>query len=120
MNIRRVLLAFGCILAGGALENLIYRDAIVPRLASWHAMPAVWYPALAVPLIVGFLAAGTVLRSWSEALLTALPVALLALLPGGHDSDPALNVALSFVITAVVLTVIVTVGQWIRHRRAPV
>ena len=120
MNIRRVLLAFSCILAGGIVELLIYRGAIVPRLAGWQAIPAVWYPALAVPLIVGFLVAGLVLRSWSEAVLTAFPVALLALLPGGHDTDPGLNVGLSFVLTAGVLTLIVTIGQWIRHRRAPV
>ena len=120
MNIRRVLLAFGCILAGGIIENLIYREAIVPRLAGWHAIPAVWYPALVVPLIVGFLAAGLVLRSWLEAMLTALPVAFLSLLPGGHDADPGLNIVLSFVITAGVLTLIVVIGQWIRHRRAPV
>ena len=117
---RRILVAFGCIVLGGALSQVVYRFAIVPRLASWFAIPLRWYPAVIGPLIVGVVAAGLVVRSTRETAATACLVALLAFLPGGHDTDVGLNLVLGFVLTVFALSVISWLAKLIRHRDAPV
>ena len=120
MMLRRVLIAFGCIAAGGVVAQLVYRVAIIPRLAGWHEIPLAWYPPLVLPVALGFIAAGLVIRGIREVLITASVVALIALLPGGHDSAPALSVIGSFTITAVVLGAIAWLASRLRHQAAPV
>jgi len=118
--VRRILAAFGCIVAGGVLSQGVYRLAIMPRLAGWFAIPLRWYPALLGPVIVGLVAAGLVVRSTRETVGTAFLVALLALLPGGHDTDTGLNLVLGVVLTALALSVISWLAKVVRHRDAPV
>ena len=118
--VRRVLVAFGCIVAGGLLSQAVYRLAIMPRLGGWFAIPLRWYPPLIGPLIVGLVAAGLVVRSTRETVATAGLVGLLALLPGGHDTDAGLNLVLGFVLTVLVLSLISWLAKLVRHRGAPV
>lgn len=117
---RRILAAFTSIVAGGILGHLVYRLAVVPRLADWLAIPLRWYPALLGPLVVGFVAAGLVIRSMREVIVTACLVGLVALLPGGHDADPGLNFILAIVLTAIVLSMILWLANLVRHRNPPV
>ena len=118
--IRRVLLAFGCVVAGGVVGQLVYHGFIIPRLSGWHEIPLVWYAPLLLPVAFGLIAAGLVIRNAREVLGTACLVALIALLPGGYGSAPALNVVGSFTVTAIILGAIAWLASRLRHRAAPV
>lgn len=116
---RRPLYAFGCIVIGMAISNAIYRADVVPRLPSWHAIPLSWYPAILIPLAVGYLGAGLMVRSLTQIAAVALLTACLSFLPGGHDTDVALDFVLGFMLTMLVLGLVFAVAEQFRRRVAP-
>src|SRR5689334_15584400 len=115
---RRTLYAFGCIVIGMAISNAIYRAEVVPRLPSWHAIPLSWYPAILVPLALGYLGAGLVVRSFAQIAAVATFTACLSFLPGGHDTDVALSCMLGFTVTMVVLGLVFALAEQFRRRVA--
>lgn len=78
-HVIRFLLMLAIALIAVLLSDALYAFAVVPRLASVHAVPLLWWLTVASPVVVAFIVVATRLRSWGELLVSATAIALLLL-----------------------------------------